>query len=217
MNKLSKVSDSTKEIDTSNDKLLSVGEAASFAGVSTRTIERHATFTKYKTVETVKNGKKLKCYELSWLTARFKNVVSEHKQNPNKIEDYKNTTAEKTTAKKQNVVSESFLKEHLDILTKELQFKNDLIIKLQDSNNSLLENSRALLESEQKTKMLLADLQLQQKNLLLNEPTARQSEKKESKIWWALFFLLVAVCFVVLFFGVTIVQDLFKNLTVKYT
>lgn len=199
MDKLSKALDSRQEQGLSNDKLLSVGEAASFAGVSTRTIERHATFTKYKTVTTVKNGKKLKCYELSWLTARFKNDVSEPADNPNKTKDYNNTTTVKTGKKKQNVVSESFLKEHLDILTKELQFKSDLIIRLQDSNN-------ALLESEQKTKMLLADLQLQQKTLLLDNPTIKQSEKRESKIWWGLFVLLVGVVGVILYYGVHFLQ-----------
>jgi hypothetical protein len=202
------ISDKSQKKSLSDTQLLSLSEAASFAGVSTRTIERHATFTKYKTVGTVRNGKKIKCYELSWLTDKFKNVVSEPESKTLNNKDFGDTTTTKIKQKKQNVVSESFLKEHLDILTKELQFKSDLIIKLQESNN-------ALLESEQKTKMLLADLQLQQKNLLLNEPTARQSGKKESKIWWALFFLLVAVCCVVLFFGVTIVQDLFKNLTIK--
>ena len=207
MDKLSKVSDSTKELDSSNDKLLSVGEAASFAGVSTRTIERHATFTKYNTVTTVKNGKKIKCYELSWLTVRFKNDVSKSTQNTYKTRDYKDTTTEKASKKKQNVVSETFLQEHLANLTKELQFKSDLIIKLQDSNNALLENSRALLESEQKTKMLLADLQLQQKTLLLDKPTVKQSEKKSTKILWALFFLLVAISCVVLYYGVHFIQD----------
>jgi len=206
MNKLSKASDSRQEQDSSNDKLLSVGEAASFAGVSTRTIERHATFTKYNTVITVKNGKKLKCYELSWLTDRFKNDVSEPTLNPNKTKDYKNTTAEKTSVKKQNVVSQSFLKEHLDILTKELQFKSDLIIKLQDSNN-------ALLESEQKTKMLLADLQLQQKTLLLDKPTVKQSDKKSTKIWWAYFSLLVAIIGVILYYGIHFIQDLINKIS----
>jgi hypothetical protein len=199
------ISDKSQKKDLSDTQLLSLSEASSFAGVSTRTIERHATFTKYQTVGTVRNGKKVKCYELSWLTSKFKSVVSETGQKTNKNSGSEGTTTTKNKDKKRNVVSESFLKEHLDILNKELQFKSDLIIKLQDSNN-------ALLESEQKTKMLLADLQLQQKNLLLDKPSAKQWEKKSNKIWWALFFLLFAVCGVVLYFGVTIVQDFFNKL-----
>ena len=88
---------------------------------------------------------------------------------------------------------------------KEIEAKND---QLQAKDSQILE----LISSEQKTKMLLADLQLQQKNLLLDKPSAQRWEKKSSKIWWGLFFLLVAVCGVVLYFGVTIVHDLFNKL-----
>ena len=191
--------------NATNSKLLSLSEASTFAGVSTRTIERHATFTKYQTVGTVINGKKVKCYELSWLTAKFKNVVSEKTQEVNNSKGLKDTTTTKRREKKQNVVSETFLNEHLATLTKELQFKSDLIIRLQNSND-------ALLESEQKTKMLLADLQLQQKTLLLDKPTAKPLEKKSSKIWWALFFLLVGISVVILYFGIHFIQDLINKI-----
>jgi hypothetical protein len=199
------ISDKSQNQSLSDTQLLSLSEASTFAGVSTRTIERHATFTKYQTVGTVRNGKKIKCYELSWLTDKFKNVVSETEPKTLNNKGSGDTTTTKTKQKKQNVVSETFLQEHLANLTKELQFKSDLIIRLQDSNN-------ALLESEQKTKMLLADLQLQQKTLLLDKPTAKQLEKKSSKIWWALFFLLVAVCGVVLYFGIHFIQDLINKI-----
>lgn len=206
------ISNKSQKQTLSDTQLLSLSEASTFAGVSTRTIERHATFTKYQTVGTVRNGKKIKCYELSWLTDKFKNVVSETEPKTLNNKASGDTTTTKTKQKKQNVVSETFLQEHLANLTKELQFKSDLIIKLQDTNNALLENSRALIESEQKTKMLLADLQFQQKTLLLDKPTAKQSEKKSSNIWWGLFVLLAATCAVLLYFGVTIVQDFFNKL-----
>lgn len=199
------ISDKSQKQTLSDTQLLSLSEASTFAGVSTRTIERHATFTKYQTVGTVRNGKKIKCYELSWLTDKFKNVVSEAEPKTLNNKASVDTKTTKTKQKKQNVVSETFLQEHLANLTKELQFKSDLIIKLQDTNT-------ALLESEQKTKMLLADLQFQQKTLLLDKPTAKQSEQKSSKIWWALFVLLAANCAVLLYFGVTIVQDFFNKL-----
>lgn len=204
----------TKDVGQSSDKttnvLLSLSEASTYAGVSTRTIERHATVTKYQTVVSDKNGKKVKCYELSWLTDKFKNVVSDMSDTKSKTlnnKGFEDTTRIKNKDKKQNVVSdmsESYLKEHLDFLTKELQFKSDLIIKLQDSNS-------ALLESEQKTKMLLADLQLQQKTLLLDKPSAELKGKKSGKIWWALFFLLMAVCGVILYFGISFLQNLIQS------
>lgn len=199
------ISDKSQKQSLSDTQLLSLSEAAAFADVSTRTIERHATFTKYQTVGTIRNGKKVKCYELSWLTTKFKNVVSETETKTNKNNGLEDTTTTKTKQKKQNVVSETFLQEHLANLTKELQFKSDLIIRLQDSND-------ALLESEQKTKMLLADLQLQQKTLLLDKPTAKQSGKKDSKIQWALFCLLVAVCGIFLYFGIYFIQDLINKI-----
>jgi hypothetical protein len=199
------ISDKSQKQSLSDTQLLSLSEAAAFAEVSTRTIERHATFTKYQTVGTIRNGKKVKCYELSWLTTKFKNVVSETETKTNKNNGLEDTTTTKTKQKKQNVVSETFLQEHLANLTKELQFKSDLIIRLQDSND-------ALLESEQKTKMLLADLQFQQKTLLLDKPTANQSGKKDSKIWWALFCLLIVVCGIGLYFGIHFIQDLINKI-----
>lgn len=185
-----------------NDTLLSIGEASTFAGVSTRTIERHAIITKYQPIITVKNGKKLKCYEVSWLSDRFQNVVSEPTEAPENTEKQHSTSSKK----EKNVVSDSFLKEHISFLTKEIDKKNE---QLQAKDSQILE----LISSEQKTKMLLADLQLQQKNLLLNEPTARQKGKKESRIWWALFVLLVAVCGGIMYFGVGFIQQMIDKFT----
>lgn len=196
--------------DTTQGKseALTLSEAASYAGVSTRTIERHATFTNYKTETIIRNSRKTKGFSVEWLDKQFKNVgqasdrKTTNRTDVGHLSDKHNST-ENEEIKDTSLIEE--LKQDVTFLRKEIEAKND---QLQAKDSQILE----LISSEQKTKMLLADLQLQQKNLLLNEPTARQLGKKESKIWWALFVLLVAVCGVILYFGVTIVQDFFNKL-----
>lgn len=188
---------------------LTLSEAAAYAGVSTRTIERHATFTNYKTETIIRNSRKTKGFSVEWLDKQFKDVgqVSDKKTtsptNVGQMSDNHNST-ENEAIKGVSLIEE--LKQDVTFLRKEIEAKND---QLQAKDSQILE----LISSEQKTKMLLADLQLQQKNLLLNEPTARQSEKKSSKIWWALFFLLVAVCGSVVYFGVDFIQQLVDKIT----
>lgn len=187
---------------------LTLSEAAAYAVVSTRTIERHATFTNYKTETIVRNSRKTKGYSKEWLDKQFKDVgqVSDKKPtsptNVGQVSDKHNST-ENEAIKDVSLIDE--LKQDVTFLRKEIEAKNE---QLQAKDSQILE----LISSEQKTKMLLADLQLQQKNLLLDKPSAQRWEKKSSKIWWALFFLLVTVCGVVLYFGVTIVQDFFNKL-----
>lgn len=187
---------------------LTLSEAAAYAGVSTRTIERHATFTNYKTETIIRNSRKTKGFSIDWLDKQFKDVgqVSDKKPtsptNVGQMSD-KHKTTENEAIKDVSLIEE--LKQDVTFLRKEIEAKND---QLQAKDSQILE----LISSEQKTKMLLADLQLQQKNLLLDKPSAQRWEKKSSKIWWALFLLLVAVCGVVLYFGVTIVQDFFNKL-----
>lgn len=196
------------DILNGKSEALTLSEAAAFAGVSTRTIERHATFTNYKTETIIRNNRKTKGFSIEWLEKQFKNVGQESDKkttsptNVGQMSD-KHNIPENEAIKDMSLIEE--LKQDVTFLRKEIEVKNE---QLQAKDNQILE----LINSEQKTKMLLADLQLQQKSLLLNEPTARQSGKKESKIWWALFVLLVAVCGVVLYFGVTIVQDFFNKL-----
>lgn len=194
--------------ETLKVNVLTLAESSAYTGVSTRTIERHATFTKYNTETLTRNGRKTKGYSKEWLNKQFNNVgqVSDKKAtsptNVRQVSDKHNGT-ENEAIKDVALIEE--LKQDVTFLRKEIEAKND---QLQAKDSQILE----LISSEQKTKMLLADLQLQQKNLLLDKPSAKQLEKKSSKIWWALFFLLVAVCGVVLYFGVTIVQDFFNKL-----
>jgi hypothetical protein len=190
-----------KKLKTS---IFNLNEASVYAEVSTRTIERHAVMTGYKVEKILQNGRKVNGYSKTWLDRQFKNVVSDApKQKPN------NQKVKDKTDDKKNVLSD-FVSEQITFLKQEVQFKNELIVKLQDSNN-------ALIESEQKTKMLLADLQIQQKALLLPSHTAKPLEVekivyKESRIYWALFVLLVAVCGVSLFFGFQYIQAFINSL-----
>jgi hypothetical protein len=198
----------TSDTIQGKSEALTLSESAAYAGVSTRTIERHATFTNYKTETIIRNSRKTKGFSIEWLDKQFKDVgqMSDKKPtsptNVGQMSD-KHKTTENEAIKDVSLIEE--LKQDVTFLRKEIEAKND---QLQAKDSQILE----LISSEQKTKMLLADLQLQQKNLLLDKPSAQRWEKKSSKIWWGLFFLLVAVCGVVLYFGVTIVQDFFNKL-----
>jgi hypothetical protein len=194
--------------ETLKDNVLTLAESSAYTGVSTRTIERHATFTKYQPESITRNSRKTKGFSKSWLDKQFKNVgqVPDNNTasptNVRQMSDKPNDTENKAI-KEVSLIEE--LKQDVTFLRKEIEAKND---QLQAKDNQIIE----LISSEQKTKMLLADLQLQQKNLLLDKPSAKQWEKKSNKIWWVLFVLLVAVCGVVLYFGITIVQDFFNKL-----
>lgn len=199
------LSDTTK----GKSEALTLSEAAAYAGVSTRTIERHATFTNYKTETITRNSRKTKGFSKEWLDKQFKDVGQESDKKPTsptnvgQMSDIHNNTENQTI--KDNPLIET-LQHDVTFLRKEIDEKNEQI-KAKDSQ--ILE----LISSEQKTKMLLADLQLQQKNLLLDKPSAKRWEKKSSKIWWALFFLLVAVCGAVVYFGVGFIQQIVDKLT----
>lgn len=187
---------------------LTLSEASAYTGVSTRTIERHATYTNYQTETLIRNRRKTKGFTKEWLDKQFNTVgqMSDNKITSSTLVELvsdKDKATENEAIKDVSLIDE--LKQDVTFLRKEIEAKND---QLQVKDNQILE----LISSELKTKMLLADLQLQQKNLLLDKPSAKQWEKKSSKIWWALFFLLFAVCGVVLYFGVTIVQDFFNKL-----
>lgn len=187
---------------------LTLSEAAAYAVVSTRTIERHATFTNYKTETIVRNSRKTKGYSKEWLDKQFKDVGQASDKKPTsptnvgQVSDKHNNT-ENEAINDTSLIEE--LKQDVTFLRKEIEAKND---QLQAKDSQILE----LISSEQKTKMLLADLQLQQKNLLLDKPSAKQLEKKSSKIWWALFFLLVAISGVILYFGIHFIQDLINKI-----
>lgn len=170
---------------TTKNDILTLSESSAYTGVSTRTIERHATFTKYQPESITRNSRKTKGFSKSWLDKQFKDV--------GQMSDKPNDT-ENEAIKEVSLIDE--LKQDVTFLRKEIEAKND---QLQAKDNQIIE----LISSEQKTKMLLADLQLQQKNLLLDKPSAKQWEKKSNKIWWAFFFLLLSICGAVIYFGLS--------------
>jgi hypothetical protein len=188
--------------------VLTLSESSAYTGVSTRTIERHATFTKYQPESITRNSRKTKGFSKSWLDKQFKDVgqVSDNNTtsptNVGQMSDKPNDT-ENEAIKEVSLIDE--LKQDVTFLRKEIEAKND---QLQAKDSQIIE----LISSEQKTKMLLADLQLQQKNLLLDKPSAKQWEKKSNKIWWAFFFLLLSICGVVMYFGVHFIQDLIDKI-----
>ena len=194
--------------ETLKDNVLTLAESSAYTGVSTRTIERHATFTQYKTESLTRNGRKTKGYSKDWLNKQFNNVgqMSDKKTtsqtNVGHLSDKHNNT-ENEQIKDTFLIEE--LKQDVTFLRKEIEAKNE---QIQAKDNQILE----LIGSEQKTKMLLADLQLQQKNLLLDKPSAKQSGKKSSKIWWALFFLLVAISSIILYYGINLIDDLINKI-----
>jgi len=193
---------------TKKDDVLTLSESSAYAGVSTRTIERHATFTKYQPESITRNSRKTKGFSKSWLDKQFKDVgqVSDNNTtsptNVGQMSDKANDAGNEAI-KEVSLIDE--LKQDVTFLRKEIEAKND---QLQAKDNQIIE----LISSEQKTKMLLADLQLQQKNLLLDKPSAKQWEKKSNKIWWAFFFLLLSICGVVMYFGVHFIQDLIDKI-----
>lgn len=188
--------------------ILTLAESSAYTGVSTRTIERHATFTKYQPESITRNSRKTKGFSKSWLDKQFKDVgqMSDNNTtsptNVGHLSDKPNDT-ENEAIKEVSLIDE--LKQDVTFLRKEIEAKNN---QLQAKDNQIIE----LISSEQKTKMLLADLQLQQKNLLLDKPSAKQWEKKSNKIWWAFFFLLLSICGVVMYFGVHFIQDLIDKI-----
>lgn len=193
---------------TTKNDILTLSESSAYAGVSTRTIERHATFTEYQPESITRNSRKTKGFSKYWLDKQFKDVghLSDNNTtsptNVGQVSDNPNNT-ENEAIKEVSLIDE--LKQDVMFLRKEIEAKND---QLQAKDGQILE----LISSEQKTKMLLADLQLQQKNLQLDKPSAKQWEKKSSKIWWALFFLLVSISGVILYFGIHFIQDLINKI-----
>ena len=165
---------------------LTLEESAEFAGVSERTIQRHALLSKQNpTSTTIRKGKKVKGYRKDWLTDTFKNdSQSGDTQNDNNNKSFESDTTSRDNSKQstENQTNKShdndeivvILKEEVNFLRTEIGVKNEQISKLQ--------------ESEKNTKMLLADLQIQNKALQLPEakketPTAKPLGKKSRKIW----------------------------------
>jgi hypothetical protein len=152
---------------------LTVSQTAAYLGVSPRTVERYAAMRSYKPLSEVRNGRRMNVYEKYWIDKHFKPVgqssVGQVAVQNMPVHD----TSDKTPSK---VVDR--LEAEVDFLKQEIEFKNQVISKLQDSQNKLI-------ESDKSTRTFLADLQLQNKTLLLNSsPQAEQKPaEKESRVW----------------------------------
>lgn len=155
---------------TTNIDVMSIVEAASYANVSTKTIERYAILYKWQSLSEVRNSRKIKVYKKSDIDKHFKN--QEQKSDTNK------TSTKKQSDNKENPSSDHIncLKDEVVFLRSEIVVKNEQISKLQ--------------ESESQTKMLLADLQVKVKTLNVAEPPKAMG-KKNTWVWWVAFFLLI--------------------------
>ena len=202
---MTEATDKTKTALNVDTNILSVSEAADLVGTSTRTIERHATYTKTQPTPIIRNGRKVNGYPKAWLLQHFPPVGNDKgdEKQAKSSNKYKDTTQKK--ASDSRYLSEAFvaLKETNGFLCKELEHKNEQIAKLQDSN-------KALIESERQTKTLLADLQFKQKELLLNAPKAQALGKKYTWFWWSAFVAVLGSVATGCYFGIEYLQSVFK-------
>lgn len=178
---------------TTTIELLTLKEAADFARVSERTIQRHTLLSRHNpTSTTTRKGKKVKGYRKDWLRETFLNEVTagdtKNDKSDNLLENVvtqhdnpKQSTKNQANKSRENDEIVLILKEEVNFLRIEIGVKNEQISKLQDS--------------EKNTKTLLADLQIQNKALLLpyqkNVPTAKRWGKK-----WR-FWMGVAILFLI--------------------
>lgn len=165
-----------------NSDLLTLIEAAAKYNISTRTIERHATISKYKSNFIFKNNKKVKGYSLKWLEFVFgdKSDNLETKLRQSDKNDRQNANKVDSDRQSNDTDVVKVLSEHVTFLRKEIDIKNDQIAKLQ--------------ESEKNTKMLLADLQIQNKALQAPQPdqtaTTKEPVKKSRTLFWVVAVIL---------------------------
>ncbi len=175
------------ETNTTTVELLTVSEAATKYNVSTRTIERHALLKKYKCVPTFRNSRKVNGYSHEWLETCFgkesDNVGQKTTTNDGQKTAKANNVEQASSQDVVNVLTEqvSFLKKEIEVKNNQLEVK-DKQLEIKDKHIT------SLIESEKNTKMLLADLQIQNKALQLPEakketPTAKPLGKKSRKIW----------------------------------
>lgn len=166
-----------------NSELLTLIEAAAKYNISTRTIERHATISKYKSNFIFKNNKKVKGYSLKWLESVFGKKSDNFESTTRQLDENDRQNAHKIDNDRQSNDTDvvKVLSEHVTFLRKEIDIKNDQIAKLQ--------------ESEKNTKMLLADLQIQNKALQAPQPdqtaTITKPVNKSKTLWWVVAVVIV--------------------------
>ncbi|MHB8259797.1 MAG: hypothetical protein ACYDCN_02375 [Bacteroidia bacterium] len=170
---------------------LTVSEAAAYVGVSARTIERHAAFKKYVPLSDFRNGRKTKVYNKKWIDNNFKDdgqKSDKDGQSQTNADKHSDTNTTTLVAR---------LTDEVGFLRKEIDVKNEVISKLQ--------------ESERQTKTLLADLQFKQKELLLNAPpTAKKLEKKYTWFWSVAFIVVLGAIGTGCYFSFEYLQSLLK-------
>lgn len=170
----------SKNATTTNIEVFTLAEAATYANVSTKTIERYAILHSWPTMSDNRKGRKVKVYRKVDLDKYFKSSDNvEHKSD--NVSDKEAKTIENKQEKPFDTVGH--LTEDIKFLRSELTVKNEQISKLQNENSMLI-------ESESRTKMLLADLQVKVKALNPVEPVKAMG-KKNTWVWWVAFFLLI--------------------------
>ena len=109
---------------------LTVSETAAYLGVSPRTVERYAVLKGYKALSEIRNGRRVNVYERQWVDLNFTPVGQRPGQVIRQVSD--------------NVPSEivTQLNNEVDFLKKEIEVKNQVINKLQDSQSKLLESDK---------------------------------------------------------------------------
>lgn len=176
----------TKATSAATGETLTVAEAAAYAGVSSRTIERYSHFHEYKPSSEFRNGRKTNVYEKTWLDKVFKSGG----QKSDRAGTRQTNADNRPDTNQTDLVN--CLTDEIQFLRKEVTIKNEVISKLQDSDKN--------------TKMLLADLQIQNKALQLSAPKEKERKveqrepavmvnpvnERESQIWVWLFILLMA-------------------------
>lgn len=202
---MTKATDKTKTSLNVGTDILSVSEAADLVSTSTRTIERHATYTKTQPTPIVRNGRKINGYPKEWLLQHFPPVVSNKSTEKQVKSSHRGKDTTKKIASDSRYLSEAIvaLKETNSFLCKELENKNEQIANLQDNN-------KALIESERQTKTLLADLQFKQKELLLNAPKAQVFGRKHTRFWWSAFIAVLGSVATGCYFGIEYLQSVLK-------
>ena len=170
---------------------LTVSQTAAYLGVSPRTVERYAAVRSYKPLTEVRNGRKINVYEKDWIDKHFKPVGQPIGQEVGQVTVQNMPRVDASDKMPSKIVNR--LEAEVDFLKQEIDIKNQIISKLQDSQNRLI-------ESDTNTRTLLADLQFQNKTLLLNssqvkpEATPEKQIEKESRVWlWLGVGLLATV------------------------
>lgn len=183
-----------------NIDVLSIAEAAVYANVSTKTIERYAILYKWRTQTITKNNRKIKVYRVSDLDKHFKTEKT--------VSETKSETFEKQKVNESDTNLD--LKEEVKFLRSELTARNEFITKYQEDTNLTITQ---LIDSEARTKTLLADLQMQLKAKALPEPEPVKAKiKKHTWIWWAAFTALIAVICVGAWLGYNYISESIKGL-----